>query len=160
MCMKSRCQSPDAALNRSGSSTSWPTDHRPHPPRGRCTLASGPLVRLGRTAKPLRCALHSHSLSFTLSRSRARQSKATAPCHRHRAPPCTQCHHPIHLAHNSATISSTSLTRQCHHLSQGKATLCIAVAAMATERHQAPSSPWPTLSTTPPTSFSHGSSLP
>jgi len=97
----------------------------------------GPLVRTGRTAKPPRCALHSHSLSFTFSLAHiAEQSKPPSS-----SSPPTQHHHLIHLAHSSAIISSTFPSRHCHRSSPGTATFHVFVAAMVTERHQALSSP-------------------
>jgi len=78
MCTKSRCQSPDAALNRLAS---WP-------PRGCRTLESGPCHGQGSAkgsavSRSLLCSLSLSSVPLSLLRSD--EAEATEQRHRHRA---------------------------------------------------------------------------
>ena len=110
---------------------SWPTGVRPRLPRGGRPPASGPQVRLGRVAKPRDTVAFSHSCSLSLPRScscshhaRAKPSTvAIAAELRHALSLPPPHHHPLHLAHSSAIISSTSPNCLCHHPSSGEATV-------------------------------------
>ena len=122
------------------------TGARPH--RGRVCAEEA-------TVHPWPHSLPSLALALTPAATKPSAAEAIAELHRAHTP--TILHHcPIHLAHSSAFISSTSLTHHCHRSSLGNATFHVAVATMVTEHRRALSSPWPALSTTPPTSFPLG----
>ena len=128
------------------------TGHRPWLPRGVHMPGLG-RIAAGRTLKrpPHVPALtRSCSVSLALAPIVAKPSAAVAIVELcHTRTPTTLQHHPIHLAHSSTIISSSSPTRHCHRSSLGNATFHIAVIAMFMERHRASSSPWPALSTAP-----------
>ena len=146
-------------LNRPGQQPSWPTGHRLWPPISVHTPVPAPRIRsewaeegTASCSLTLSCSLSLPRLALALS---VPQPSSAITAKLYHARSLSSLHlHLIHHAHSYTIISSTSLTHHCHRSSQGIATLCVAVAAMATEHRRALSSPWPAISTAPPTFFS------